>query len=150
MENLELTECAEMLKNNYICHLAFISQQWPFVIPITYYYDQTDNCIISYSGEGHKIDAMRSNNLVSIQVEEIEYINKWKSILILGKFEEITGLDAKCFLKQFVTSVKLNILKKEKKDLHFINEFSSKIDSGSRPIVYRIKILEITGMQRTN
>ena len=70
MKNLENKENLILLNENYIGHLAFIVEDRPFTIPITYYYNQKD-CILAYSSEGHKIEAMRKNPNVSIQVNEI-------------------------------------------------------------------------------
>ena len=96
IKDLALPNCIEILENNYIGRLAYIAHQCPFVIPITYYYDgNAENYIISYSLEGHKIDAMRENSMVSIQVDLIESVDRWKSVLVLGTVVELTGIDAK-------------------------------------------------------
>ncbi|WP_083265116.1 pyridoxamine 5'-phosphate oxidase family protein [Urechidicola croceus] len=148
MENLDKNECLELLKNNYVGHLAYLSQSWPFVIPITYYFNSDDNSIISYSSEGHKIEAMRKNTAVSLEVEEITTIDNWKSVLVLGIFEEVNGIDAKYLLNQFSKGVKENLDKNKNTTPHFINEFSSKSDSMNIPIVYKLKIQEIFGKVR--
>lgn len=151
IKDLDKKDCIELLQNNYIGRLAFISGETPYVIPITYYYyDEIDNCIISYALEGHKIDAMRENTSVSLEVDEIESVNKWKSVLILGAFEELSGIDAKNLLHEFSQGVKNLInLDQEEKDVQFIHEFSAKLGAeDSSPIVYRINIQEITGKFR--
>lgn len=146
IKDLGSGECIQLLCNNYIGHLAYIVGESPFVIPITYYYDQSHNSIISYSLEGHKIDAMRKNRSVSLEVDEIESVNRWKSVLAHGKFEELSGIDAKNLLHEFSNGVKEIIHRKETKKLQFISESSSKLGpEGSSPIVYRIQLLEITG-----
>jgi hypothetical protein len=145
---LEKKKCLELLRENYVGHLGFISQSAPFVVPITYYYDAEHHSIISYSGEGHKIDGMRQNRLVSMEVDEIKTVNQWQSVLVQGEFEELSGLDAKYLLHEFAEGVKRIILQKEKESHRFIGEFSSKISAYGNPIVYGIKIAEITGKFR--
>ncbi len=145
---LEKKKCLELLSENYVGHLGFISQNAPYVVPITYFYDAEHHCIISYSGEGHKIDGMRENRLVAMEVDEIKTVNHWRSVLVQGEFEELSGLDAKYLLHQFAEGVKRNILQKEKESHRFIGEFSSKLATQGNPIVYRIKISEITGKFR--
>lgn len=150
IKDLGFGECIQLLCNNYIGHLAYIAGESPFVIPITYYYDQSHNSIISYSQEGHKIDAMRKNRSVSMEVDEIESVNRWKSVLAHGKFEELSGIDAKHLLHEFSNGVKEIINRKQTKKLQFISEFSSKLGAErTSPIVYRIQLLEITGKQRS-
>ncbi len=149
IKDLDTKEGLRVLKENYIGRLAFISQGRPYSLPITYFYDEPNNAIVSYSGEGHKLNSMRLNNSISFQVDEIELASNWKSVLIHGEFEELSGSDARYQLHQFASGVKDIIEKKEKRDVHFISEFSSKISSGEIPIVYRLKIMEITGKFRS-
>lgn len=148
IKKLKPGECKELLSNNYIGHLAFISQKEPYVIPITYYYNPKNNTIIAYSAEGHKIEAMRQNDIVSMEVEEIKSINNWRSVHVHGVFEELQGIDAKYLLHEFTQNVKKKITQKEGSHPKFIGEFSSKLAEQGIPIVYRINIDEITGKYR--
>ncbi len=148
MKNLTTSESTTVLRNNYNGHLAYISQGRPYVIPITYYFDPEDNSIISYTADGHKIDAMRENPSVSMVTEQVVSLVNWKSALVHGTFEELEGEFAKQKLHEFTEGVKAIIQRKEHKEVEFINEFSSKLYSRGIPIVYRIKIQEITGKHR--
>jgi nitroimidazol reductase NimA-like FMN-containing flavoprotein (pyridoxamine 5'-phosphate oxidase superfamily) len=149
IRDLTSESCIELLRNTCIGRLAYIAHDVPYVIPVTFYYYQPNNSIISYSLEGHKINSMRKKNTVSLQVDEIEMINQWKSVLVHGEFEEITGINAKKLLNEFSKGVKEIINSKEEKKVQFIHEFSRKIGvKDTSPIVYQIKILEITGKER--
>ncbi|TLP74251.1 pyridoxamine 5'-phosphate oxidase family protein [Maribacter sp. ACAM166] len=148
MENLSNSEIITLLKKNYLGHLAYISNGRPSSLPITYYFDEANNAIISYSSEGHKIDSMRENGSVSLQVEEVKSNSNWLSVLVHGTFEELSGSDAKSQLHQFTKGVKSVITKKEHSHPEFISEFSSKLYLKSVPIVYRINIIEITGKRK--
>jgi hypothetical protein len=144
MEDLRPKECIDLLNNNYIGHLAYISEGKPFTVPITYYYDQKDS-ILAYASEGHKIEAMRKNTAVSLQVEEISGVKDWISILVHGEFKEITGANAKFLLHEFADGVKAIIHKKENLMPQYISEFTSDVYSRGITIVYRIKITKMTG-----
>ncbi|CAH8282377.1 hypothetical protein EV196_105245 [Mariniflexile fucanivorans] len=148
IRDLNKKECLKMLSENYIGHLAYVYNNSPFVIPITYYYDQKNITVIGYSGEGHKTKALRLNNAIALEVCEIQSINNWQSILIQGTFHELDGATAKYQLHQFSLGVKKLVSKKEDKDLNFINEFSGKVNFEAVPIVYILKIEEITGKIR--
>ncbi len=147
-KKLKTEEGIRILSDNYVGHLAFIFQECPYIIPTTYYYDESSNAIISYSTEGHKINALRKNPVVSFAVDEIESVSKWRSVMVHGTFEELHGRDAKNYLHQFAEGVKSNISRKEDKHLQFISEFSSKINAIGIPIIYRIKISEMTAKFR--
>jgi hypothetical protein len=148
MKDLTKEECLALLGDNYIGRIAFISRGKPNILPITYYYDPETYSIIAYSREGGKIESMRKNGSVSFQVDEIVSVDRWKSILLHGKYEELSGIDAKHLLHVFSEGVKKLILKKNHIRPHFISEFSSKLDTEGAPIVYRINISEIKGKQR--
>lgn len=146
--NLEKHEKERILENNYIGQLGYIYKDRPYVVPITYFYDKEKQQIICYSGEGHKMAAMRKNNAISLQVAEIESVNNWKSVLVHGEFELHFGSDAKAALHQFSLGVKDVITKVEHHRPDFISEFSSKIYNEEIPIVFVIKIEEVNGKKR--
>ncbi len=146
--NLNQKEGVELLTNNYIGHLGYISGSSPHIVPITYYYDEATHTITSYSSEGHKIDAMRKTPLVCLCVDEISSVANWESVLIHGTFEELSGIDAKHMLRQFSDGVKRIINKIPTKNTQFISEFSAKIEKEKTPLVFRITIDEITGKKR--
>jgi len=148
IKNLDQKEINFILENNYIGHLGYISQGKPFVIPITYFFDIKRNIIICYSGDGHKINAMRKNNAVSLQVADIKTVNDWRSVLVHGVFEQHFGSDAKTYLHQFSLGVKDIITEITHIKPDYISEFSSKIYKGEIPIVFLIKIEDITGKKR--
>ncbi len=147
IRSLNKEECISLLANNYIGHLAYVYRGRPFIGPITYFFNK-GNTIIGYSNEGHKIMSMRKNNKVSLEVAEIANINNWESVLAHGIFEELSGSDAKGYLREFATGIKGIILRKEEKNLHFIGDFSSKIYDDNLPIVFKIIINEMTGKSR--
>ncbi|MGB3150731.1 MAG: pyridoxamine 5'-phosphate oxidase family protein [Maribacter sp.] len=146
--NLQEKECIQLLSNNYIGHLGYLSGSYPHVVPITYYYDKATHTIISYSSEGHKIAAMRKNPMVSVCVDEINSVADWQSVLAHGKFVELTGIDAKHMLRQFSDGVKSIINRSPEKNAQFISEFSAKIEKEKAPLVFRMEIEEITGKKR--
>lgn len=149
-KNLAAKEGIKLLKENYIGHLAFISNGGPYTVPITYFFDEESNSIISYSDQGHKINAMRKNNNVSLAVHEINSVDNWSSILVHGLFKELKGTDAKFLLHKFAEGIKSIISKKEKKYPKFISDFSNATHLENIPIVYKIQIQEITGKFRSS
>jgi hypothetical protein len=130
--------------------LAYISGGFPHIVPITYFYDSKTNSITSYSAEGHKIKEMRKNTSVCIAADEIVSITNWKSVLVQGIFEEHTGIDAKHMLHKFSEGVKKVIHENYGENPKYISEFSAKLNAEDAPIVFRIKITELTGKVRNN
>lgn len=145
---LKEKESKHVLANNYIGYLGYIFNNKPFIAPITYYYSEERNIIIGYSDEGHKMTAMRKQNKVSLEVAEINSIDHWESAQAHGTFEQVYGSEAKSYLHDFSLGIKDLIAKKEGRNLDFISEFSSKISRGEVPLVFIIKIDEVTGRIR--
>ncbi|MEL0456001.1 pyridoxamine 5'-phosphate oxidase family protein [Flavobacteriaceae bacterium SZ-1-7] len=140
--------CLKILADNYIGHLAYVYKNSPFVVPITYYFNSKNKSLIGYTGEGHKTTALKENNAVALEVEDIESIDNWSTVLVQGTYEELEGPDAKFQLHKFTNGVKEIIAKKEHKEYQFIPQFSDKTHPEAPPIVYRINIEEITGKTR--
>lgn len=148
IKNLEMSECLEVLGQNYIGRLAYISGKTPHINPITYFHDAEEKSILSYSSPGHKIEAMERYGEVAFQVDEIESIQKWRSVLLQGRFEQLKGSTAKKYLHKFAEGVQRAIAKKSGEAPHFIKDFSSRLQSRGLPIVYRIHTTDIVGKVR--
>lgn len=147
--NLNDNECVQILSNNYIGQLGYIYIDRPFVVPMTFFFDN-ENIIIGYSEDGHKTMAMRNYRKVALQVSEKKNSTICNSVLAHGVYEELSGSDAKKYLHQFSEGIKALILKKEHKNLHCISDFSNKINTKNTPIVFKITIDEITGKKITS
>lgn len=148
IKSLMKKECELLLGQNYIGHLAYIHQNKPFVVPVTYLF--SDDRIICYSDKGHKINALRKHNSVALEVSVINSVSNWQSVVVQGKYEEFLGSRARALLHEFSLGVKDIIMRKELRDLDFISEFSAKIDPDNIPIVFVINIEEMTGKMRRN
>lgn len=148
IQKLDNYKCRKLLSQNYIGHLAYTFNNKPFVVPITYYYDNINNTVIGYSGKGHKIKALRINRDVSMEVSVVNSVNNWESVMVQGIYREFEGSTAKINLHKFSEGVKAIINNREGKNLEFIGEFSSKIYKEGPPIVFKIEIEELTGRER--
>jgi nitroimidazol reductase NimA-like FMN-containing flavoprotein (pyridoxamine 5'-phosphate oxidase superfamily) len=137
-----------VLEKNYLGHLSYIYQNRPFVVPITYFFDPAKDVIICYSAEGHKMNAMRKNKQVAMNVVDVDALTKWKSVMVHGSFEQLFASEAKSSLHDFSLGIKSLVAEKELKELSFISEFSSKLINEDSPMIFIIKIEEITGKMR--
>lgn len=148
LHDLEEAAIRRILKNNYIGSLAFIAHKDPQVLPITYFFDEGSNSLISYSNDGQKVQAMRLNPSVSLGVYEITSPCHWKSVLVQGIYEELEQIDAKAHLKRFAQGIRQLLSEKGIQEDACIPEFSSKTAGRKAPLVYRIRILEWSGKYR--
>ena len=147
---LDANETMQILQNNYIGRLGYIHNDRPYIVPMTYFYNEANHSIICYSAEGHKISAMRKNNDISFEVEEFESVDKWRTLVIHGTYQELSGSDVRYQLHIFSLGVKNIIKRNERREVDFISEFSSKIYKNDLPITFLIRINEITGKGRSH
>jgi nitroimidazol reductase NimA-like FMN-containing flavoprotein (pyridoxamine 5'-phosphate oxidase superfamily) len=73
-------------------HLGCFDGDRPYVVPVSYLYDGT--YVYGYTRDGKKLRAMRARPLVCVQVERIDGITNWQSVVAWGTFEELAGPEA--------------------------------------------------------
>ena len=66
----------------------------PYIVPISFYFDPAGRCLYSFATAGQKIDWMRSNPRVCLEVDEIGDEFHWNSVLVIGRFEELVAYHA--------------------------------------------------------
>jgi uncharacterized protein len=60
----------------------------PYLVPLAFGYD--GNALYAHSGPGRKIQIMRQNPLVSVEVDEATAADRWRSVVAEGRYEEIS------------------------------------------------------------
>lgn len=79
----------EVLESNIVGRLGYTDGHRIYIIPISYlFYDR--KYIIAHSREGQKIEIFRKNPNLCLAVDIIQNLSNWKSIIVWGKYEEIT------------------------------------------------------------
>jgi pyridoxamine 5'-phosphate oxidase-like protein len=91
IDELRPDEIESVLHRHHVGHLACIVDGEPYVVPITYTYQ--DGFIYGRAIPGQKLDAMRAEPRVAFQVEERWEADTWRSAVVRGVFEELTAED---------------------------------------------------------
>ena len=68
IKELTRQECAAILLESHLGHLACVNDNRPYVVPITFAF--ADNHIYSFSMVGQKVEWMRKNPQVCLQVDD--------------------------------------------------------------------------------
>lgn len=85
-------EVHELLEKENYGHLACCDgPKRPYLVPITYVYHES--ALYSFSFTGEKIDIMRKNPHVCFQTERLREPDSWRSAMVWGTFEELSGKD---------------------------------------------------------
>jgi uncharacterized protein len=82
-------ECGEVLKRAHLGRLGCARYDQPYIVPIHFSFDQPRNCVYAFSTVGQKIEWMRENPKVCLEVDEIADKNHWITVLVIGRYQEI-------------------------------------------------------------
>ena len=86
--NLTEDQIEEILHRNVIGRIGCSSEGVTYVVPLNYAYDGIS--IYAHSSLGMKIDMMRKNPEVCFQVDDIQNMVNWRSVIAWGRYEELT------------------------------------------------------------
>ncbi|AZN98897.1 pyridoxamine 5'-phosphate oxidase family protein [Mesorhizobium sp. M9A.F.Ca.ET.002.03.1.2] len=87
IRTLSALECTKLLAANRVGHLACAKDGQPYVVCVNYAH--ADNHLYAFSMPGKKVDWMRANPLVCVQVEEHGQGRGWRSVVVDGRYEEL-------------------------------------------------------------
>ena len=127
----------EIIKEGKLGRLGCIDHDEPYVVPLNYL--TVNGAIYSHSLPGKKIEAMRINPRVCLQVDQIEDDFHWRSALATGKFEEVKSPNDRRVILGKLLSVFPNLTPVES----MVVEDAAAPDS----VVFRIVIDQVTGVE---
>ena len=80
-------ESIAILSSRRLARLACVKDNQPYLVPCHYAF--SDNHLYSFALSGQKIDWMRENAHVCVQVDELGANRQWRSVVVYGLFEEL-------------------------------------------------------------
>ena len=89
IRELTLEECAAVLGRTQVGRLACARFDQPYIVPIYFSFDRPKNWLYAISVVGQKIDWMRENPKVCLEVEEIADSHNWTTVVVFGRYEEL-------------------------------------------------------------
>jgi uncharacterized protein len=81
--------CRELLGRTNLARLACAREDQPYIVPVFLYFDQDADCLYGFAFRGQKVEWMRANPKVCVEVEEIVDQHHWTTVLVFGRYEEI-------------------------------------------------------------
>lgn len=114
-----------------------------YVVPVTYAYD--GRFIYSHSKEGKKIQLMRLNPIVCFEVDRMEHLYKWQSVICHGTFEELHDNDRKMGLQLLINRMHEVQVSETAMPVHHATEGHQNDAGPYKAIVFRIELKEKTG-----
>src|SRR4029453_18524299 len=89
VHELSAVDCVEVLKRTDLGRLGCAHDNQPYIVPIHFSFDPIGTCLYAFSTVGQKIEWMRENPKVCIEVEDIADRDHWTTVLAFGRYEEM-------------------------------------------------------------
>ena len=102
VKDIPPAEMRALLRRIGFGHLGCAREGRPYVVPMHYAYD--GECLYLFTTEGMKTGFIEANPEVCMQVEEIESVSRWQSVMVNGRAERITNQEEKEHAMQLITS----------------------------------------------
>ena len=86
---LTRTQIEKMLRAGTIGRIGVSADGRTYVVPITYVYD--GDSVYGHTTVGQKVRMMRKNPEVCFEIDEIADMANWRSVIAMGRYEELSG-----------------------------------------------------------
>jgi nitroimidazol reductase NimA-like FMN-containing flavoprotein (pyridoxamine 5'-phosphate oxidase superfamily) len=87
IEEMTERECRAMLAGTNVPRLACAHDNQPYIVPIRV--DLDCDFLYGYATLGQKIEWMRENPLVCLEIDEVSTHGQWTSVVVFGRYEEL-------------------------------------------------------------
>ena len=73
-----------------LARLAYAHENQPYIVPVYLaYHEASGCCLYGFTTPGQKIEWMRANALVCVEVDEIAAYDQWVSVIAIGEYKEL-------------------------------------------------------------
>ena len=90
IQELTRQESVDLLARARLGRLACANDTQPYVVPFFFAFD--NDYLFGFSTVGQKIEWMRANPNVCVEVDEIVNPQQWMSVVVFGQYEEMPNL----------------------------------------------------------
>jgi uncharacterized protein len=133
-----------VLHSQMIGRIGCYANEKIFITPVTYVFH--GGYIYDHSKDGHKVQTMRSNPKVCFQVDSIETMRNWRSVIIWGEYEELTeNHDQLSGLELMADRLAPFLISETVSPTYSFSNSSLIHEKGKKPVLYRIRVMEKTG-----
>ena len=138
-------ECRQALQNAAVGRLACARDNQPYIVPIYFALDREH--AYAFTTLGQKIEWMRTNPKVCLEVDERIGHDRWQSVVIFGHYEELPDQPAYEALRMRA----LELLRNQAMwwEPAYVGAKHRGTPHSEMPIFYRIRIDRITGHRAT-
>ena len=88
---LAQAELESLLQEQTFGRLGCCAEGELYVVPISYVYDPQRKRLLGQTTYGKKIEMMRKNPSVCVEVDDVRSLTHWRSAIVWGRYEELEG-----------------------------------------------------------
>ena len=88
IKELTTEECSAVLTEKRVGRLACARENQPYIVPFHFAFDGSEY-IYAFSTLGQKIEWMRANPLVCVEMDDIKNQFEWTSLVVFGRYQEL-------------------------------------------------------------
>jgi nitroimidazol reductase NimA-like FMN-containing flavoprotein (pyridoxamine 5'-phosphate oxidase superfamily) len=89
IQDMTPDSCFSLLAGTRIGRIACSQGNQPYITPFSFVYDE--QFIYGFATVGQKIDWMRANPLVCVEIEHIVTREEWQTVVALGRYQELSN-----------------------------------------------------------
>jgi uncharacterized protein len=136
------SECRDLLANAKVARLGCSFNDQPYIVPIVMAYEP--DYVYFFSTFGKKVEWMRANPKVCVQVDSINGQSEWVSVIANGEYQELAEpryTDERNHARKLLGERHhwwLNALAERRTQLR---------DQEIMPIFFRVKLSSVTGLR---
>jgi uncharacterized protein len=93
IREMDTEECLRVLARVSVARLASARENQPYVVPVSLLYHEPSEgepCLYGFTTPGQKVEWMRANPLVCVEVDEVAAYDQWVSVVAFGLYEELS------------------------------------------------------------
>ncbi|GCC50387.1 pyridoxamine 5'-phosphate oxidase family protein [Chryseotalea sanaruensis] len=133
-----------VLRNQIIGRIGCYAADEVYVVPVTYVFHE--GYIYAHSKEGRKIKMMRKNPNVCFQIDTMENMTNWRSVIVWGVYEELkTESEQVAGMKIMMDRLMPLITSESVRPTQGNAHPPEIIEKGFKAVAYRIKVTKSTG-----
>ena len=137
------SECEELLKRESLGRIGCAFENQPYVVPICFSYEPPNHIYI-FSTFGKKIEWMRQNPKVCLEVDEVANRSNWSSVVVEGNYLELEE-------PQYSTQKQHAMGKLEEYSLWWKTPLAQRRetieDLSIKPVFFCIDVVSMTGLR---
>jgi nitroimidazol reductase NimA-like FMN-containing flavoprotein (pyridoxamine 5'-phosphate oxidase superfamily) len=89
IQEMTKDECLRALAGTRLGRLACAHENQPYIVPVYLAYEEP--YLYGFTTPGQKVEWMRSNPLVCVELDEVVDPDQWTSLIVFGRYEELPG-----------------------------------------------------------